>query len=250
MKIISCNVNGVRAASKKGLLTFIAKENPDIACFQEIKANKKQLNPQLIKPRGYYSYFNSADKKGYSGVLVYSKTKPVSVKRELGMKIFDSEGRMLGLKYKNFTLINLYLPHGGRKKEKLGYKLNVYKKLLRKLKNDCNKNLILVGDFNIAHTEIDLARPKENKNNIMFTPKERGQIDKIISIGFVDCFRQFNHKSGNYTWWSYAFKAKKRNIGWRIDYSFAVKNLSKNIKNVMIYSKANLSDHCPIGLEW
>jgi exodeoxyribonuclease III len=249
MKIISCNVNGIRAAYKKGLLDFITKENPDILCFQEIKARKEDFPRSILKLNGYNLFLNSAEKKGYSGVAVFTKEKPISVKKSFSFKRFDKEGRLLELNFPKFNLFNLYLPHGGREKENLGYKMETYQKVFRRIIKLKNKNIILIGDFNIAHAEIDLARPKENKDNIMFTPEEREQIEKLLSLGFVDSFRQFNHKSGNYTWFPYAFRAKERNLGWRIDYAFVSNKFSRKIKKVTIYSKANFSDHCPIGLE-
>lgn len=249
MKIISCNVNGIRSAYKKGLLDFVAKEKPDLLCLQEIKAKKEDLPQNILGLSGYNLFFNSAEEKGYSGVSVFTKEKPISVKRQLGFKRFDKEGRFLELVYPKFTLLNFYLPHGGRGKENLSYKMEAYQKVFKRIKKLKNKNIILIGDFNIAHKEIDLARPKNNKNNVMFTPEEREQVDKLLNLGFVDGFRQFNHKSGNYTWWPYAFRAKERNLGWRIDYAFVSSKLSRKIKKVIIYSKANFSDHCPIGLE-
>lgn len=248
MKIVSWNVNGLRSVSKKGFGDWLKKENADIVCLQEIKVQKEQLTPELLKPKGYYSFINSAQKKGYSGVLVYSKVKPISVKNKLGIKRFDNEGRMLELKYKTFTLINLYLPHGGRKKENLKYKLDVYSKLLNKLKRNNSGRLVLIGDFNIAHQEIDLERPKQNHNNIMFTNEERKQISNIIDMGFVDTFRKFNNKGGNYTWWPYMRNARQRNLGWRIDYCFVSNNLQSCLTKALMLPKVNGSDHCPIGI--
>jgi len=247
MKILSWNVNGIRAVYKRGFLKWLNQTKADIVCLQETKAQKEQIPDDLINPKGYYSYFNSASKKGYSGVAVYSKTKPEKAEYKLGMKRFDQEGRILKLKYPKFTLINIYLPHGGRGKENLDYKLESYKYLLNYLKRNKSKNIILIGDFNIAHQEIDLARPKDNKNNIMFSPIERKQIDKIIKLGFTDTFRKFNQKTGNYTWWPYYRNCRERNIGWRIDYVFTSRNLK--LKNAFILKNVSGSDHCPIGVE-
>jgi exodeoxyribonuclease-3 len=163
---------------------------------------------------------------------------------------FDNEGRMLELDYGDFTVLCLYLPHGGRQKENLEYKLEVYKKLLDKITSLNNKNVILIGDFNVAHLEIDLARPKQNMKNIMFTPEERSQIDKIINLGFVDSFRKFNDNPGNYTWWPYAFNAKRRNMGWRIDYGFVSEKMANNLVSAKIYTGCGFSDHCPIGMKF
>ncbi len=206
----------------------------DIVCLQEIKANKEQLTDDLINPKGYYSYFNSADKKGYSGVLVYTKIKPLKVEYKLGIERFDSEGRIIILHYPEFILYNLYIPHGGRKKENLAYKLEVYKHLFEILNKEKNKNIILAGDFNIAHNEIDLARPKNNKKNIMFTPEERTQLDKLINLDFVDTFRHFNKLEQKFTWWPYMANLRERNIGWRIDYVFVSNNMLENVKESFI----------------
>jgi len=247
MKIISWNVNGLRSVYRKGFLKIFRKINADIFCLQEIKANKDQLDESLIDPKGYYSYFNSAERKGYSGVLVYTKKKPISVKNGLGIERFDREGRILEMKYKDFTLINFYIPHGGREKENLSYKLKVYRKLLKFVKG--RRRLILVGDFNIAHEEIDLARPKSNLNGIMFTPKERKQIDALLKNGFIDTFRLFNKGGGNYTWWSYMRNARERNLGWRIDYCFVSEDLKDKVKKAFILPKIMGSDHCPVGID-
>jgi exodeoxyribonuclease-3 len=249
MKIISCNVNGVRSVCKKGFVDFIKKEKPDIFCLQEIKAKEEDFPAELLNINSYFPFFNSAEKRGYSGVAVFTKKKPLSVNKNIGMERFDKEGRMLELAYPGFKLLNFYFPHGGRLKENLVYKLDVYKKLLTRFKKFKNDKVILVGDFNIAHTEIDLARPNENKNNIMFTLEERKQIDSLVTLDFVDSYRRFNKKPGNYTWWPYAFSAKERNMGWRIDYFFVSKGLSKKIKGAYIYPNVSFSDHCPIGLE-
>ncbi len=249
MKILSYNVNGIRAACRKGFFEWFIKAKADIVCLQEVKAQREQLPVGLDSPQGYYSYFNFAVKKGYSGLAIYSKKKPIRIFNKLGIEKFDQEGRMLALEYPNFTLINFYLPHGGRQKENLDYKLESYGRILRYLNKLKNKEFILIGDFNIAHQEVDLARPKENKNNIMFTQEERKQIDGILNLGFVDTFRKKNQETGNYTWWPYAFNARERNVGWRIDYAFISSKIASNLKNAFISRGVNMSDHCPIGLE-
>ncbi len=194
MKILSWNVNGVRAVAKRGFLKWLKNTKADIVCLQEIKAQKEQIPQDLINLKNYHFCFNQAQKKGYSGVAVYTKEKPKKVEYVLGLKRFDSEGRILKLTFPKFTLINLYLPHGGRQKENLDYKLEAYSVLYNLLKRNKDKNLILIGDFNIAHQEIDLARPRDNQKNIMFTEKERKQIDKIVQLGFTGTFREFNQK--------------------------------------------------------
>lgn len=249
MKIISWNINGLRAAYKKNFLVWFRKINADVICLQEIKAQASQLPPELIAIEGYNSYFNSAYKKGYAGVAVYTKNEPLKVSQKLNFSRFDQEGRILELDYSNFKLINLYLPHGGRKKENLDYKLEVYKILLDYLEKRRNDNILIIGDFNIAHEEIDLARPKENQRNIMFTPKERKQINGIVDLGFLDTFREFNKEIGNYTWWPYSFNARERNLGWRIDYMFMSESLKNKLKTSSILKEVKGSDHCPIECE-
>jgi len=249
MKILSWNVNGLRSIIRKNFLPWFEKTAPEILCLQEIKAQPQQLPKNIVKPEGYFPFFNSATKAGYSGLLIYSKIKPLKLEVKLGIKRFDNEGRFLRLDYPNFSLINLYLPHGGRGKENLNYKLTVYELLLKYLKPLKNKNVILIGDFNIAHEEIDLARPKQNKNNIMFTPEERKQFDKLIDLGFTDTFRKFHPEGNHYTWWPYFTNARERNLGWRIDYAFVSKSLMLNLKKAFILSEVKGSDHCPIGVE-
>lgn len=249
MKILSWNVNGIRSVCKKGFLEWFKKSRADIVCLQEMKAQEEQIPKDLVNLKNYYFYFNPAIKKGYSGVAVYSKIKPRKVEYKLGLKRFDSEGRILKVEYSDFILINLYLPHGGRKKENLKYKLEVYSRLLSYLKRNKNKKIVLIGDFNIAHQEIDLARPKENKNNIMFTLEERKQIDSLINLSFIDSFRKFDKKGGNYTWWPYFANARQRNLGWRIDYAFVSKKMNSKLKKAFIFKKVKGSDHCPIGIE-
>ena len=249
MKIISWNINGIRAIYKKNFLDWFSTNDADIVCLQEIKAQKEQIPSDLVELKDYYLYFNQAIKKGYAGVAVYTKQKPLKVEYKLGLNRFDQEGRILQLEYPSFTLINLYLPHGGRQKENLGYKLEVYNYLFRYLKNVRSKNIILIGDFNIAHQDIDLARPRQNRNNIMFTPEERQQLDEIINLGFLDSFREFHKEGSHYTWWPYMAKARQRNLGWRIDYTFISKELTQKLKDAFILPEIMGSDHCPIGIE-
>ncbi len=250
MKILSWNVNGIRAVYKKNFLNWFRKSQADIVCLQEIKAQKNQIPPDLLSPPHYFVYVNPARRKGYAGALIYTKQKPNEMNTKMGLERFDKEGRILELYYPNLILINLYLPHGGRQKENLDYKLKVYEYLLQRLKRFKNKKVILIGDFNIAHQEIDLARPKDNQNNVMFTAEERKQIDKIITLGFIDTFRKFYpHSSGHYTWWPYFYNARNRNLGWRIDYIFVSKPLALHLKKAFILPKVMGSDHCPIGIE-
>ena len=249
MKIYSWNTNGIRSIYNKGFIDWLNKTKPDILCTQEIKASTDQIPAEIIKPKGYFSYFNPAQKKGYSGLSVFSKEKPKLVKNNINYKKFDTQGRILELHYKNFILFNFYMPQGARDKSKLPFKLESYKYLFKYLNKFKNKKLILIGDFNIAHQEIDLARPENNKNNIMFTPEERQQIDILLSLGFIDSYRYLNPKKEEYTWWPYFRQCRKRNIGWRIDYCFVSNNLKTKLKKAQIHTNVMGSDHCPISLE-
>ncbi len=250
MKIISWNVNGLRSVYRKGFIKRLENSNADIVCLQEIKIQKEQIPKDLLLNDSYhFNYYNFGIKKGYAGVAVLTKQKPKSVKLTLGLKRFDKEGRILILEYLNFSLINLYLPHGGRGKENLDYKLEVYDYLLNYLKKIKDQRVILIGDFNIAHSELDLARPKDNLKNTMFTLEERKKLDDLLNLGFVDTFRCFNRDGGNYTWWPYYRDARARNLGWRIDYAFVSKSMVKNLKDVFILKDIMGSDHCPIGIE-
>lgn len=249
MKIISWNVNGLRAVYKRDFLGWLKKSKVDIVCLQEIKAQIDKIPAELNDPTGYFSFYNPAVKPGYSGTAVFTKQKPLKVIAKIGFEQFDNEGRMLRLDFSDFILINFYLPHGGRGKENLEYKLDVYKYLFEYLSKIKNKPVVLVGDFNIAHEEIDLARPKNNKNNIMFTSEERAQIGKLIKMGFTDTFRQLHPSEKKYTWWPYFANARVRDLGWRIDYAFVSKKLVPKLKRAEILTDVLGSDHCPIKVE-
>ncbi|MBU2591843.1 MAG: exodeoxyribonuclease III [Patescibacteria group bacterium] len=256
MKIVSWNVNGLRSVYKKesvyqknDFFQWLKILNADIICFQEIKARQDQLPFDLINVHGCHFYLNSSERPGYGGVAVYTKQEPVSIEKKIGWQKFDSEGRLLILKYPKFVLLNLYIPHGGRGKENLDYKLEVYRVLINRLEDFEKKEIILVGDFNVAREEIDLARPKDNQNNIMFTLEERKSFGELIDSGFDDSFRKFNKKGGNYSWWPYFNNARERNIGWRIDYIFTSKKLTPKLKNAFILKDVSGSDHCPVGVE-
>lgn len=248
MKIVSWNVNGLRSVYKKGFLKWLEKTNADIICLQEIKAQENQLPPEIIQIAGYHAFFNSAGKKGYSGVGIYTREKPLEISSKIDFTRFDDEGRVLSLIYNKFVLINAYLPHGGRLKENLDYKLSAYARLFDFLRQFQDKEIVLIGDFNIAHQEIDLARPKQNENNTMFTPAERKLIDDLIDLGFTDTFRHFHKEGGNYTWLSYRKNAREKGLGWRIDYAFISPGLRSSLESAFILSEVEGSDHCPIGL--
>ena len=251
MRILSWNVNGIRAAYKKGILDWLKEEDPDILCIQETKAHPDQLSDDLKKPGGYESYFSSAEKKGYSGVVIYTKHKPKKVEHGFGIKKFDSEGRILVAEYPKFVLMSIYYPNGKASAERLKYKMEFYDAFLKftnKLKKQ-GKNIIVCGDVNTAHKEIDIARPKENEKISGFLPEERAWIDKFLSNGYLDTFRMFNNEPDNYTWWDQITRARDRNVGWRIDYFYVNEEFKKNVKDAFILADVMGSDHCPIGIE-
>ncbi|MFC2084280.1 exodeoxyribonuclease III [Bacteroidota bacterium] len=251
IKLLSWNVNGIRAIAKKGFKDWLKKENPHILCLQETKAWQEQLDDSLTKFNRYYSYFSEAEKKGYSGVALYTKEEPIQVKTGFGINIFDSEGRTIIAEYPNFLLFNIYFPNGKRNLERLEYKLTFYDSFLKyvqKLKKK-GKKIIICGDVNTAHKAIDLTRPKENEKTSGFLPIEREWIDRLIGVGFIDTYRLFVKEGGNYTWWDMITRARERNVGWRIDYFFTSGNMKQNITNAYILSDVMGSDHCPVGLE-
>ena len=252
MKIYSWNVNGIRAVNKKGFADWIRDDKKDIVCLQETKAQENQLGFDLTHIEDFYSNFASAERKGYSGVVTYTKNKPTEVQYGLGKEKFDQEGRTLITKFPNFTLFNIYFPNGKRSKERLEYKMEYYNFLLDYLKElkKTEKNIIICGDVNTAHQEIDLARPKDNEKISGFLQIERDWIDKLLEAGFIDTFRYLNpEKKDQYSWWSMRTRARERNVGWRIDYFFISENLKKNLKNAEIHADVMGSDHCPISID-
>lgn len=254
MKIISWNTNGLRATHKNGyFLPFMEKENPDMLCLQEVKAEPEQLPKEVRNLPGYFSYFSHAkNRKGYSGVALYSKIKPEKVEYGLGIKKFDDEGRLIIAYYKDFILFNVYFPHGRRDLSRVPFKLefhNEFLKFIEKLRKKGHK-IIFTGDVNVAHKEIDLARPKINEGNTGFLPEERAWVDEVVSRGYVDVFRHFYpDKKDVYTYWDVKTAARDRNVGWRIDYFFVSSDLLPKVKKTAILSEVYGSDHCPISLE-
>lgn len=251
LRLLSWNVNGIRAIQKKGFLEWLQKEKPDILCIQETKAHVDQLNDELISPIGYKSFWSSAERKGYSGVAIYTKIEPLETKTSFGIKKCDGEGRILIHDYDDFILFNIYFPNGKMSEERLKYKLQFYDEFLiyvNKLK-DKGKIIIICGDINTAHKEIDLARPKENENSSGFLPIERKWMDKFVSYGYIDTFRHFIKDDGYYTYWDPITRARERNVGWRIDYFFITPTLLPNLKKAFILPDVMGSDHCPIGVE-
>lgn len=250
--IISWNVNGLRAVHRKGNLEQVFHMKPDILCVQETKSLPDQLPAELSAPDSYYSYFHfPTQKKGYSGVAIYSKVKPIKVSRDMGIEQFDQEGRLIMAEYDDFTLINIYFPNGGGAPERLRYKLDFYDYFLEFINKLHKKqsNIIFCGDINAAHRPIDLARPKENETHVGFLSIERAWIDKLISKGWVDVFRHFYpDQTGAYTYWDMKTFDRERNVGWRIDYFFSSPEMLKNIKSIEILDNILGSDHCPIRL--
>jgi len=252
MKIISWNVNGIRAAEKKGLYDFLLYKKPDVLCLQETKAKQdnfkqKKLDGKniFLSPGKYNSYWSSAEKKGYSGVVSYTKEEPLSFKN-----LDDKEGRIVMTEFKKFYLFNVYFPNGKMSSARLKYKMKFYSDFLSLIKRyEKKKPVIFCGDVNTAHKEIDLTHPKANEDISGFLPKERKWIDKVIESGYIDAFRLFNKKPNNYTWWSVRTSSRSKNIGWRVDYFFVSEKLKKNIKSCKHLTKVMGSDHCPISLE-
>ena len=251
MKIYSWNINGIRAVHrKKAFEEFFEKQNPDILCVQETKAQENDLSFDIKMIDGYESYFKDAEKKGYSGTAVYTKIKAKKVIDKTGVEILDKEGRTQVLDFDKFVLINCYFPNGKASRERLDYKMKFYKEFLKyilKLRKD-GKKVIFCGDVNTAHKEIDLTHPKPNEKTSGFLPSERAWLDKLIENNYFDTFRKFDQSEEKYSWWSMRSGARSRNVGWRIDYFFANKSLEKNITNAQIHSEALGSDHCPISI--
>jgi exodeoxyribonuclease-3 len=250
IKILCWNVNGIRAAAAKGLLEWLHRENPDILCLQETKAQPDQLSEAIRDPGGYHAYWNYPVQKGYSGVATLSREKPLRVQTGLGMPQFDSEGRTIIAEFPGFTVMNIYFPNGKKDGQRLQYKMDFYEAFLKFTEplRAQGKKMVICGDFNTAHKEIDLARPKENEKVSGFLPMERAWMDRFVSCGYADTFRQFNREPGQYTWWDLKSRARERNVGWRIDYFFVTENLLPSVSSAFIMPEVTGSDHCPIGI--
>lgn len=248
MKLVSWNVNGLRACVKKGFLDFFHEIDADLFCIQETKLQEGQIQLDL---EGYHQFWNYAEKKGYSGTAVFSKLKPLSVKYGFDEEDSEPEGRIITLEFEKFILVNVYTPNSQRDLARLGFRLDWEDKIRTYLQElDKKKPVILCGDLNVAHQEIDLKNPKSNLNNSGFTPEERGKMTTLLESGFVDSFRHlYPEREGAYTWWSYMMKVRERNIGWRIDYFITSNKLKDQIKEATIYSDILGSDHCPVSLE-
>lgn len=249
MRLVSWNVNGIRAIAGKGFKEWMLETSPDVLCLQETKAAPGQLEEALVSPPGYTSFWNGPERKGYAGVCLYSKEKPVSVEKDFPPADLDTEGRALIASFKDFVLINVYFPNGGRGPERLKYKLDFYDRFLEYVDGLKTRNIVICGDVNTAHKEIDLARPKQNEMFTGFLPVERAWIDRLVEHGYVDTFRHFNNEPGRYSWWDYKTRSRERNVGWRIDYFFITKGLLPRLKKAFIMSDVMGSDHCPVGIE-
>jgi len=250
VKLLCWNVNGIRAVLKHGFLEWLAKESPDALCLQETKATPDDLPEVLLKPAGYCAYWNYPEKKGYAGVATFSKEQPLKVQKGFGAPSFDKEGRVIVSEHPGFTLFNVYFPNGKKDAERLKFKMGFYEAFLSYIEPLRKKGgkLVICGDYNTAHKEIDLARPKENSKVSGFLPEERAWMDRLVSLGYVDTFRLFNKEPGQYSWWDIKTRARERNVGWRIDYFFVTANLLPHVVKAGIMSEVTGSDHCPVSL--
>lgn len=252
LNLVSWNVNGLRAVAKKGFLDWFRSEDADIVCLQETKAAPEQLPEELIAIPGYQAFFSASKvKKGYSGVVTYTKVAPRSVGFGMGEPRFDDEGRIVVAEYEDFLLYNVYFPNGKASKERLAYKLEFYEAFQTHVKRVAKrgKQVVVCGDVNTAHQEIDLARPRENQKISGFLPEERAWLDRFVGDGFVDTFRIFNQDPGHYTWWDMMSRARERNVGWRIDYFFVHERMRERVRGASIKPDVPGSDHCPVGIE-
>lgn len=251
IRALSWNVNGLRAVLKKGFVEWFSKESPEILCLQETKAHQDQLPDSLKDVEGYRSYFSSPEKKGYSGVALYTKTEPIRVTFGLGIEEFDKEGRVIIADFGQFELLNIYFPNGQSSRERLTYKMEFYDAFLELVDQltSQGKSVVVCGDLNTAHKEIDLARPKANEKTSGFLPEERAWMDKFLSHGYVDTFRMYNQQPEQYSYWDQMSRARDRNVGWRIDYFFVSEDFSDRVKGAFIYPDVMGSDHCPVGID-
>jgi exodeoxyribonuclease-3 len=248
-RILSWNVNGFRAVVRNGFLAWLDHAQPDILCIQETRVHPEELDKALLEPKGYRTLWQPALRKGYSGVATFFKKEPLSV-RALGIEEFDAEGRVQVIEYKGFTLVNAYFPNSRPERARIAYKL-VFCAAILELCNTLRRqgqHVILSGDYNIAHTEIDLARPKENEDNPGYLPEERAAMTTFLHAGYVDTFRHFTKEPGHYTWWSYRGRAREKNIGWRLDYHCVNKEFMRRVKASVILADVTGSDHCPVAI--
>lgn len=251
VSVISYNVNGIRAAQKKGLLDWLASESPDVLCIQETKAQENQVDEILLRPDGYSSYWYSAQKKGYSGVAIYTKKEPNHVEYGCGIELYDYEGRIIRADYDGYSIMSVYIPSGSSGSERQVIKekfLDDFYAYIQELRKTV-PNLIIAGDYNICHREIDIHNPKGNKNSSGFLPHEREWMTSFIESGFVDSFRKFHTEGDHYSWWSYRANARANNKGWRIDYQMIAQEIENRCVSASILPDVKHSDHCPIKIE-
>lgn len=251
MKLISWNVNGLRACERSGFLDWFKTQSADMICLQETKAFPEQLSGFLRYPDGYQALWHPAQKPGYSGVAIYTRHEPLHVQTGIGIPEIDAEGRVLVAEFKNFVLVNSYFPNSQRDHARLDYKLAFCNQMLKFLEalRAKGKNVVLCGDFNIAHRAIDLKNPKSNENNAGFLPEERAWMDKFLATGYVDTFRHFTPDPGHYTWWSYRPGVREKNIGWRLDYHVVNEEFRDRLSSATIQCEIRGSDHCPVQLD-
>lgn len=251
MKLLSWNVNGIRAVHRKGFLEWLREESPDILGTQELKAQAGQLPKELLEPEGYHASWNWGERKGYSGVGILSREPPLRVQSGIGIERFDTEGRVILAEFPQFTLLNIYFPNGQSSQERLDYKMAFYDAFLEFAEGlrAQGRNLVVCGDYNTAHHAIDLARPRENESTSGFLPIERAWMDRYEQHGYVDTFRQFNQEPGQYSYWDMKSRARDRNVGWRIDYFYVSSDLMPSVTRAFILPEVIGSDHCPVGIE-
>ena len=252
IKLVSWNVNGIRAVSKKDeFWDWFENEDSDIINFQEVRATQKQIPGKLAENDDYHKFYNEAEKKGYSGVGTYSKIEPLSVTKGLGTEELDSEGRVLKVEYENFILFNIYFPNSGKDGIRLDFKVKFCNELLKQLVElkSQGKNIVITGDYNIAHNPIDVYNPKNCEGKSGYLPEERAWLDELEKAGFIDTFRMFDESENNFTWWSYRTRARERNAGWRLDYFYVNEEIKDNVKSAEILADIYGSDNCPVTLE-
>ena len=248
MKLISWNVNGLRAVLRKNFLEFLDEENPDILCLQETRAEPDEV--EQLWPATFTTYWNTAEKKGYSGTVIFTKSRPLKITTGIEVSVHDREGRVLTAEFADFFLVNVYVPNSQRELGRLAYRQRWDRAFLHYLKTlERRKPVIFCGDLNVAHTELDLTNPKANVKNHGFTPEERAGFSRFVKAGFLDTFREFEKGGGHYTWWSSMPGVRERNVGWRIDYFLMSPALRPRLKHAFIRSKILGSDHCPVGIE-
>ncbi|MEL6109618.1 MAG: exodeoxyribonuclease III [Planctomycetota bacterium] len=249
MRLVSWNVNGIRAAIKNGFRDFVESAPPDMLCLQEVKAEREQVDLAWVDALGYHQVWNSAEKKGYSGTSIWSKTVPKKETRGIGVEEHDHEGRVVTATFDDFHLVSVYTPNAQRSLARLDYRVEWDQAFLAYVKKlNRRKPVIFCGDINCAHKEIDLANPKANRKNAGFTDEERAGMDAIIEAGFIDSFREFDERGDQYSWWTYRSGAREKNVGWRLDYFFVAKRLRKRVTGAAIRSDIYGSDHCPVEL--